>query len=33
MAYTLESIFKNSANPFDVAAVVRDQITALYPTP
>jgi hypothetical protein len=28
MAYTLESVFKNSANPFNVAAVVREQLTA-----
>jgi hypothetical protein len=30
MAYTLESVFKNSANPFDVAAAVREQLIALY---
>ena len=30
MAYTLESVFKNSPNPFDVAVVVREQLTALY---
>ena len=27
-AYTLESVFKNSANPFNVAAVVREQLAA-----
>ncbi len=33
MAYTLESVFNNSAAPFDVAAVVRDQLAALYEIP
>lgn len=32
MAYILESVFRNSANPFDVATVVREQITSLYQT-
>ncbi|MGI8966192.1 MAG: hypothetical protein ACR2H1_08925 [Limisphaerales bacterium] len=30
MAYTLENVFQNSSNPFDVAAVVRDQLAELY---
>ena len=32
MAYTLESVFKNSPNPFDVAAVVRDQLAEFIQT-
>jgi hypothetical protein len=30
MAYTLEGVFRNSQNPFDVATVVREQLVALY---
>jgi hypothetical protein len=30
MAYMLESIFRNSQTPFDVAVIVREQLDALY---
>ncbi|MDQ6630705.1 MAG: hypothetical protein M3Y82_02980 [Verrucomicrobiota bacterium] len=30
MAYTLENVFRNSSNPFDVAAIVRDQLAELF---
>jgi hypothetical protein len=30
MAYVLESIFRNSQSPFDVAAIVHEQLLALY---
>lgn len=30
MAYTLENVFRRSTAPFDVAAVVADEIRALY---
>jgi hypothetical protein len=32
MAYTLESVFKTTTNPFDVAEVVRAQVAELYQT-
>lgn len=31
MAYTLESIFRSSQAPFDVATIVREQLHELYP--
>jgi hypothetical protein len=31
MAYTLESVFKNSDSPFDVVAVVQEQLRDMYP--
>lgn len=31
MAYMLESVFRNSQAPFDVATIVREQLHALYP--
>jgi len=31
MAYMLESVFRNSTTPFDVEAVVREQLKKLYP--
>jgi hypothetical protein len=31
MAYTLESVFRNSQTPFDVVTIVREQLHALYP--
>ena len=30
MAYTLASVFRNAQAPFDVAAIVREQLSALY---
>jgi hypothetical protein len=30
MAYTLESVFRNSQAPFDVTTIVREQLHALY---
>jgi hypothetical protein len=31
MAYTLDSVFRNSQTSFDVATIVREQLHALYP--
>jgi len=31
MAYTLESVFQNGRAPFDMAAIVREQLQELYP--
>ena len=30
MAYTLDSVFRNSQTPFDAATVIREQLQALY---
>ena len=33
MAYMLESVFRNSQTPFDVAEVVREELHELYTKP
>lgn len=30
MAYMLESVFRNSQTPFDVALIIREQLRELY---